>query len=101
MANTQTRDIQAESRRLAVLQLLQSDPDYSINDSLLQQLLASQGHGVSIAVVRADLAWLEQVGLLSTNDLPGCTVAILRNDGVDVASGVSHMPGVARPRPAC
>lgn len=93
------KDIQTESRRLAILQLLQRDPDYSINDSLLQQLLAAQGHGVSIAVVRADLAWLEQLGLLSTTELPGCTVALLRNDGVDVAMGVAVVPGIARPRP--
>lgn len=93
------KDIQTEARRLAILQLLQRDPDYSINDSLLQPLLASQGHGVSIAVVRADLAWLEQLGLLSTNELPGCTVALLRSDGVDVAMGVSVVPGIARPRP--
>ena len=94
------KDIQTEVRRLAILQLLQRDPDYSINDSLLQQLLGTQGHGVSIAVVRADLAWLEQLGLLSTNELPGCTVALLRNDGVDVAMGMSVVPGIARPRPA-
>lgn len=99
MANT-AQDIQTEARRLLILQLLQQDPDYSINDGLLQQLLRAQGYGVAIAVVRADLAWLEQLGLLSTNELPGCTVAILRNDGVDVASGVSTVPGIARPRPA-
>lgn len=93
------RDIQTEYRRLAILQLLQSDPDYSINDQLLQQLLAAQGHGVAIAVVRADLAWLEQLGLVSTDDLPGCTVALLRSEGVDVAIGVSVIPGVSRPRP--
>ena len=93
------KDIQTESRRLAILQLLQRDPDYSINDQLLQQLLAAQGHGVGIAVVRADLAWLEQLGLVATNDLPGCTVALLRSEGVDVAIGVSVVPGIARPRP--
>jgi len=92
-------DMQTESRRLAILQLLQRDPDYSINDQLLQQLLTQTGHGVAMAVVRADLAWLEQLGLLSTNELPGCTVALLRNDGADVAMGVSVVPGIARPRP--
>lgn len=93
------KDLQQEARRLAILQLLQRDPDYSINDQLLQQLLAAQGHGVSLAVVRADLAWLEQLGLVTTNELPGCTVALLRNEGVDVATGVSVVPGIARPRP--
>lgn len=93
-------DIQQEHRRLAILQLLKEDPDYSINDDLLQRLLAAQGYGVAMAVVRADLAWLEQLGLVSTNALPGVTVAVLRNDGVDVACGVSVVPGIARPRPA-
>ncbi|MCF7964009.1 MAG: hypothetical protein K9L79_00550 [Methylobacter tundripaludum] len=92
-------DIQSEHRRLMILQLLQKDPDYSINDTLLQQLLASLGYGVALAVVRADLAWLEQLSLIVTNPLPNCTVAILRNDGLDVATGVSVMPGIARPRP--
>lgn len=93
-------DIQQEARRLAILQLLKADPDYSINDDILQRLLASQGFGVALAVVRADLAWLEQLGLISTNALPGMTVALLRNDGVDVACGVAVVPGIARPRPA-
>jgi Fe2+ or Zn2+ uptake regulation protein len=95
-----TPNIAAEHRRLAILQLLVKDPDYSINDNLLQQLLGQIGHGVGMAVVRADLAWLEQLGLLATSELPGCTIAVLRNDGVDVANGVATMPGIARPRPA-
>jgi Fe2+ or Zn2+ uptake regulation protein len=93
-------NIAAEHRRLAILQLLAKDPDYSINDTLLQQLLGQVGHGVGMAVVRADLAWLEQLGLLATSELPGCTIAVLRNDGVDVANGVAGVPGIARPRPA-
>jgi Fe2+ or Zn2+ uptake regulation protein len=93
------RNMETEQRRLTILQLLLKDQDYSINDTLLQQLLGRVGHGVSLAVVRADLAWLEQVGLLATSELPGCTVAILRNDGVDVANGVAVVPGIARPRP--
>ncbi|PPD36787.1 MAG: hypothetical protein CTY18_03095 [Methylomonas sp.] len=93
------RDVVSGHRKLALLQLLQQDPDYSINDTLLQQLLAAQGHGVSIAVVRADMAWLEQLSLLSISYLPGCYVAVLRSEGLDVASGISVVPGIARPRP--
>lgn len=95
MANLQT-----EHRRLAILQLLRSDPDYSINDALLQRLLDQQGFGVPMAVVLADLQWLEQLELLVTNKLPGCTVAILQSSGVDVAAGTAVVPGIARPRPA-
>ena len=92
-------DLQIEARRLAILELLKADSDYSINDALLQDLLGQVGHGVSLAVVRADLAWLESVNLLAVNDLGGCSVAVLRSDGLDVARGLAKVPGVARPRP--
>lgn len=93
------RKHEQEQRRLTILQLLAKDQDYSINDTLLQQLLGQIGHGVAMPVVHADLAWLEQLGLLATSELPGCTIAILRNDGLDVAKGVAVVPGIARPRP--
>ena len=93
-------DIQVEARRLAILLLLQQDQDYSINDQLMQTLLSQVGHGVALAVVKADFSWLEQVGLLAVNDLGGCAVAVLRSEGLDVARGLSTVPGIARPRPA-
>ena len=92
-------DLHAEARRLAILQLLAKDPNYSINDALLKELLRSLGFGVALHVVKADLAWLESVGLLATTDL-SCLVAVLKSEGLDVACGDSVMPGVARPRPA-
>lgn len=93
------QDIQTARRRLNILQLLKEDPDYSANDDLLQELLAACGYGVSLDVVRSDLAWLEEQQLITRRDLPGCTVATLRNRGIDVASGVASVPGIARPRP--
>ena len=93
------QDLKTELRRLTILQLLQLDPDYSINDAMLQQLLSYRGQGASIAMVRADLAWLEQLDLLTTRDLTGCIVAVLRNNGVDAALGTAIIPGIARPRP--
>jgi hypothetical protein len=92
-------DLQTQARRLAILQLLAQDPDYSINDALLKELLRTLGHGVALHVVKADLAWLESVGLLATTDLTPCLVAVLKSEGLDVSRGESLMPGVARPRP--
>ncbi|WP_026601648.1 VpaChn25_0724 family phage protein [Methylomonas sp. 11b] len=93
-------DATTEARRLAILQILEKDPDYSINDDILHKLLIGQNHGVSLAVVRNDLAWLERLDLVATTPLPGCTVALLRSEGVDVALGLSVVPGIARSRPA-
>lgn len=92
-------DARAAARRLAILQLLKEDADYSLNDSLLHELLGYRGFGIARDVLLGDLSWLEQQGLLATRDLPGCTVAVLRNRGIDVASGVASVPGIARPRP--
>lgn len=97
MAND--RETAAEWRRLEILKLLVEDPDYSINDILLQELLRERGLAVSMALLRADIAWLEEVNLVTSRELPGCVVAVLLNDGVDVVNGMSRIPGIARPRP--
>jgi len=92
-------DIKAEKRRLTILQLLKDDPDYKINAALLQELLSELGYGVSGVVLSADLAMLSELALISTTEIAGVTLAILRNRGVDVACGTAVVPGVARPRP--
>jgi len=89
-------DSKTQARRLLILQLIHKDPDFSLNDDLLQRLLREAHHGVSMSVLRADLSELEALGLLATTDLPGCTVAILCRPGVDVATGVSVIAGIAR-----
>ncbi len=95
-----SNDIQTARRRLNILQLLNEDPDYSANETLVQELLEFCGYGVSMDVVRTDLAWLEEQSLLSLRDVAGCKIATLRSRGVDAAKGVSIVPGIARPRPA-
>jgi len=93
------KTLQVENRRLMILQLLAADSDYSANDTLLQELLALQGNGVSLDVVRTDLAWLAEQDLIMLRELPGCKVATLRSRGIDVANGLAVVPGIARPRP--
>lgn len=91
--------LQTENRRLYLLKTLKLSGDYRMSDMLLQAALERIGYGASLAVIRSDLAWLEQLGLLSTETLPGMTIAHLNNEGVDVASVVSRVPGIAHPRP--
>lgn len=97
--NAHYAQIQAEKRRLALLQLLKEDPDYTANDALLQESLQLMGHGAGIETIRADILHLTETGCVATKQLPGCYVATLRDHGVDVACGVTSAPGVARPRP--
>jgi hypothetical protein len=97
MANNAT--IQQERRRLAILQLLQKEPGYRLNDAIIQDLLSQLGQATPLSLVRTELAWLEQNGQLTTQELPGCTVAILLEAGADTGAGISYVPGIARPRP--
>lgn len=91
--------IQQEQRRLAVLQLLQKEPGYRLNDAIICDLLTQLGQASPLSLVRTELAWLEQNGQLTTQELPGCTVAILLEAGAETALGASMVPGIARPRP--
>ena len=92
-------DITTQNRRLHILKCLKISTDYRMSDLLLQEMLKKIGFASPLAVIKADLAWLEQLGLLSTQELPGMTIALLCSEGVDVADGLSHVPGIARPRP--
>lgn len=91
--------LQQEARRLAILQLLQKEPGYRLNDAMLTALLGQLGQATPASLVRTELAWLEQNGQLTTDELPGCTVALLLEAGVDTAMGNAYVPGIARPRP--
>jgi hypothetical protein len=102
----------AEDRRLVVLRSLAEDAGYSANEMVLQRLLDHVGHRVARDMVRADLAFLAEHGLirLETLAMPprdprafGATgelwVAHLLPAGEDVAKGRMH-PGVARLPPS-
>lgn len=94
------QDFVAADRRLAVLRFLSSDPDYAMNDTVIQGALASIGHGVSRDVVKADFAWLAEQGLVTVEIVMGkIHVATTTARGLDAATGRAIVPGVARPGP--
>jgi len=90
----------AEDRRLSILLLLDAAPGSASNEALLQAALPEFGHDAPADVVRADLAWLAEAGLVTTRDTRGLTIATITQRGTDVAAGRARHPGVKRPRPA-
>lgn len=92
-------DIVAEDQRLAILQVLEQDPDYSHNEHVVGRLLAAVGHAVSSDRLHGHLAWLEEMQLLQLTEVAGVKVAKLTRRGEDAALGRARVPGVARPRP--
>lgn len=88
-----------EDRRLAVLTLLADSHAYQAGAPMLQMVLAGLGHAVSLDTVVADLAWLRDAGLLGLREVSTVHIATLAARGLDVAKGLTQVPGVARPRP--
>ncbi|WP_339863219.1 hypothetical protein [Paremcibacter congregatus] len=89
-----------EDRRLCILRLLAEQKDYSLNLSLLSKALYHLGHGVGYDMVAADVAWLESVTLLKSENISGSvTVAKITRLGKEVAAGTHTVPGVERPGP--
>jgi hypothetical protein len=89
-----------EDRRLAILRLLKEQPDYSINDSMLQTALEALGHGQSRDVIKTDMAWLGEQGLVEVDVVHETVhVAKITGRGIDVAAGRATVPGVKRPAP--
>lgn len=92
----------AEDRRLCLLRILAESPDMRANHYVLQTILGSLGHGVSRDLVRTELAWLSEQGLLETECARGevCDVLVARLTarGEDVARGLVSVPGIKRPQ---
>lgn len=86
-------------RRLTILILLASASAYTLHEQPLKQSLAGQAEGVSTDVLRADLQWLHEQGLVVAKQDNGFWFATLTARGNDVRQGLSTVPGVARPEP--
>jgi len=89
-----------EDRRLVILRLLNDQPGFSLNESVIQDALGRFAHVVSRDVVRADLSWLAEQNLVSTSVVAGRVwVATLTERGAEIATGRARHPGVKRPSP--
>lgn len=91
--------IEVEDRRLRILEIIHADSDFSISANLLQGMLASRGHNISMAVLLADVTWLQSIGAVNINRIGAMQVVILSEPGIDIVLGRSVVPGVARPAP--
>ncbi|WP_422097005.1 ArsR family transcriptional regulator [Variovorax sp.] len=87
----------AEDRRLVILRVLADMPAYRTNSFLLNTLLAKWGHEPSTDQIKGDIAWLQEQGLVTFDDVEGVYVATLTTRGADVAAGRAVVPGVKRP----
>ncbi len=92
-------NFQTEDRRLCLLLALQSAAGYTANHYLLHSFLEQVAHVVSHDVVKSDLVWLAEQGLLVTSVEADIIKAKLTTRGIDCANGRTTVPGVKRPMP--
>jgi repressor of nif and glnA expression len=88
-----------EHLRITVLRLLEEESDFSLNESIINDLSAAFGFSPSRDRLRTELSWLEEQGLVENEDMGGLIVATLTQRGKDVATGRVIVPGVKRPNP--
>lgn len=94
------RDAVTADRLLVILQTLVKSADFTTNEVVLLASLSELGHRVSRDMLRTDLAWLEEQGLLLAQQPSGVWVVTLTSRGYDASLGLARVPGIARPRPA-
>ncbi len=92
-------DLQAAHQRLTILRLLEKVENYTLNDSMIQDLMPRFGHDCSRDCVRTNLAWLREQGLVTLNVIGDGAVYVAKATarGCDVAKGRATVPGVKRP----
>ena len=91
------RDLLEEDRRLVILRSL-VDVGGEANESILNDCLDAYGHRVSRDQVRAQLAWLQEQGIVTIEMVGSYMVATLTGRGQDVAEGRCVVPGIKKPR---
>lgn len=87
-----------EHLRVTLLRLLEEQPDYRLNESLLADLSEHYGFTPSRDRIRTELNWLDEQCLIGI-EREGIWVAVLTQRGCDVARGRVTVPGVKRPTP--
>ena len=91
--------LQQQDRRLVILRLLMESDGYSANTYLLRSALEGFGHSIGMDLLMTEIAWLEEQGLVTTDQPGGVTVAKLTSRGHDAALGRATVPGVKKPEP--
>ena len=91
-------EIEASHRRITILRYLADDPHGASNASMLESALM---HTANIMADRpqvlADIAHLQEIGAVDTDDLGAVLAVALTDKGRMAAEGRITLPGVKRP----
>ena len=87
------------NQRILILQGLEKDAGRTLSNEMLQRLLKSYGHTVSLADVNELVNWLERRGYVRTERLADKALVLvtLTRPGLDVALGLLRADGIDPP----
>lgn len=87
------------NQRIIVLQGLEKDAGRTLSNEMIQRLLKTYGHTVSLTELNALINWLERRGYVSTERLAdkALVLATVTRAGLDVALGYSRADGIDPP----
>lgn len=86
-----------EDIRLVILRVLAEMPSYTANSSVLAKGLGEFGHHPSRDVVKSEITWLGEQGLVTITKAEDVLVAKLTERGADVVHARTAVPGVKKP----
>lgn len=93
--STAQRIVEADRRR-AILAALSISAAYTLPDRALRAQVEHIGYAVSLDILRADIAWLADIGLVERAEMDDVS---LTDRGLDIVLGRAQVPGVRRPEP--
>ena len=87
------------NQRIIILQGLEKDAGRTLSNEMLQRLLKTYGHSVSLADVNSLIGWLEVRGYVSAERLSDKALILvtLTRAGLDIALGYSRADGIDSP----
>lgn len=87
------------NQRILILQGLEKDAGRTLSNEMLQRLLRSYGHSVSLQDVNSLINWLEVRGYVKAERLSdkALVLATITRAGLDVALGYSRADGIDPP----
>lgn len=89
----------SEDARLIILRELAEQPGYSLNDAMLQAVLATFGITRPRDWVRDELRWLAEMGAITLREAGSVKIATIIEKGLDHVEYRRVMEGVKRPSP--
>jgi hypothetical protein len=92
--NDPNTDAQKARRRFALLQALRLRPHHLATTASLLAELESCGFPVTLTRLYGDVAFLTVLGLLAS---PQEGFIALTDEGLGVAKGITHIPGIGAP----